>query len=201
MDEGLDEIARRMQVGDQAAFVEFSDLVGPRLYRRLAARGVPPADSEAIAVSILSEVAVKIHRFEYRGAGSFWGWVRQVGDNFYRDQLRQRRPASLESLALVAEPMVSEQQDDEAEAEAELVREVWAAIDRLDEPDRTIVARRLEEPDRTYGDIGGEVGLNAGAVRVRHHRALGKLAADLARVTAVAAWRRRSRSLAGIFTV
>src|SRR5262245_26367663 len=98
-----------MREGDQAAFVEFSDLVGPRLYRRLAARGVPPADAEAIAVSILSEVAVKIHRFEYRGEGSFWRWVRQVGDNFFRDQLRERRRSSLESHALAAEPAASEE--------------------------------------------------------------------------------------------
>lgn len=199
MDESLDEIACRMREDDHAAFAEFSDRVGLRLYRRFAARGVSPADAEELAVSILSEVILKLDRFEPRGEGSFWRWVCRVSDNFFRDQLRQHRPALLDDPEVVADP-VGEEDDADAEAvEAVLIQEVRSVIERLKEPDRTIVAMRLEEPDRTYEEIGAEVGLKGGTVRVRHHRALKKLATALEGVPAVVDWRRRSQPLLGVF--
>jgi RNA polymerase sigma factor (sigma-70 family) len=178
----LDEIARRMKTGDPDAFPEFADTFGERLRWTYLRRGLSPADAESLAVSVVGDIVVKIDRFTEQGPGSFTRWANQVAFNALRDQFRHR-------LDLLDDPSaVADRADDPDAGSAELIQTVRVAIDGLDETDRLIVAARLDDPHQTYAQLGAQVGLEAGAARVRYHRALKKLAPLLEQYPVVRAW-------------
>ncbi|MGE3822031.1 MAG: RNA polymerase sigma factor [Isosphaeraceae bacterium] len=188
----LDDLATRMKAGEERAFVEFADEVGPWLRRRFLARGLSSADAEAMAVSAVSDVVMRLGKFATREGGGFRTWVWTVALNTYRDQARKRGPGLLEDAEALADPgrfdPFPEEEDGVALALVAAVRE---GIEGLGEPDRIIVRCKLDDPDRTYGDIGESMGMKPGTVRVRHHRALLKLANVLKDQVAVRKWRGR----------
>jgi RNA polymerase sigma factor (sigma-70 family) len=186
----MEAVAQRMQAGESAAFEAFADAFGPRLLRFFVYRGLSAADAESLAVSAVSDIAVKIDQFAPRGPGSFSRWVYRVADNALRDQLRLRRPGLLADAGALPAPPEGE----EGEGEPELTQAILTAVGELTEPDRTIIRTRLEDPDRTFAEIGGQVGLEEGTARVRYHRVLKKLAQRLEQQPAVRAWQRRLRA-------
>jgi RNA polymerase sigma factor (sigma-70 family) len=184
-------IARGMQAGAEEAFVHFSNEVGPWLRRLCLSRGMSGADAESLAVSLISDVALKIDRFEDRGADSFKHWLRTVARNALNDHYA-RIPDMIHGIdldALAGPPGVG---DDEPAASTALTLAVRDAVEALTLVDRTLIIRRLEEPDVTYMRLGLELDMSEGSARVRHHRALKRLTERLGHDPEVDAWRRKS---------
>jgi RNA polymerase sigma factor (sigma-70 family) len=184
-------IARGMQAGLEEAFVEFSNEVGPWLRGLCLLRGMSGADAESVAVSLVSDVAMKIDQFEDRGAGSFKQWLRAVARNAINDEFA-RRPNMIHPIDLDALATPPDLGDDEPSAMTALTKVVRDAVEALPTVDRTVIIRRLEEPDLTYTQLGEALDMSEGTTRVRHHRALKRLTERLAHDPEVVAWRRKS---------
>jgi RNA polymerase sigma factor (sigma-70 family) len=185
----LDEIARKVRAGEPEGFSAFAETFGALILRRYLYHGLAMSEAESLAVTAVSDIALKVDRFSPRGPGSFRAWVLHSADNLLRDQLRQRRPRLLADASFLAAPMEPE---DEARVDG-LAQAVRSAIAELGEPDRTIVSARLEDPDRTFTQIGAAVGLEESTARVRYHRALKKLARGLGDQSVVREWLGRLR--------
>jgi RNA polymerase sigma factor (sigma-70 family) len=188
VDDELDQIAQGMKTGDEAAFARFVDLFGPLLFRRYVCLGLSLADAESLAVSSISDIAIRVDRFTPLGPGSFRRWAYQVARNLFREQLRKRRPELLgegdEEVPLPAE-------DEDPPEVAQAVTAMRRAVQELTEPDRTIVLAKQDQPDLTFAEIGQRVRLAEGTARVRYHRALEKLRRLLADDPAVRVWQTR----------
>lgn len=195
MREDFEELARGMQEGKEQAFVDFADEAGPWLRRKFLARGLPPADAEAMAVSAITDVALRIHKFKFNETGGFRSWVWTLAFRSYLDQVRKRRPGLLEIDSDPPAPRRFDPAFDDDADQCVLVETVREAVDALGEPDRTIVRFKLDDPDLTFGAIGESIGMASGTVRVRHHRALSKLADLLNARVVVQEWRRRWEDL------
>jgi RNA polymerase sigma factor (sigma-70 family) len=186
----LDDLPARMEAGEEAAFRDFADAVGPRLRRLYLYKGLSEADAESLAVSAVSDIALRIDQYAPQGPGSFCRWVYRVAENALHEQLRRRRPALLGDAAQTL-PAASDAED--LEGPADLSRVIGAALAELGEPDRTILTLRVEHPERTFAEIGSQVRMTENAVRVRHHRALRKLGELLKDQPPVRLWRQRLR--------
>lgn len=187
-DHSFDEHARRMKAGtDDAAFAAFADEAGPWLRRRLMSIGLTPADAEDLAVSVITDVVLRIHKFEPREAGGFRAWVWRVAFNAHVDTRRGRRTLPLKGDQVIPEPDRADE-DDDTPALVEAVRQ---AVDALGEPDGTIIRRKLDDASLTFNELGQAIGMKEGTVRVRHHRAMAKLVDLLKGHSAVVGWQQR----------
>jgi RNA polymerase sigma factor (sigma-70 family) len=186
MDDELDQIALDMQTGLDGAFARFSVLFGPLLLRKYVSLGLSLADAESLAISSVTDIALKVDRFKPLGSGSFRQWALAVARNAFREQLRKRRPELLGD----AQDEVSAPLDvDEPPAVAEAIDAMQRAVQGLAEPDRSIVLARQAEPYLTFAEIGLRLGLTEGTARTRYHRALARLRLLLTNDPAVMAWR------------
>lgn len=169
----LDELVARLQAGhDPAAVDALAPALGEVLFRFLLTRGLSTADADDLSVSLVTDVILKIDRFDARGPGSFRRWLLQVARNALIDRLRRKRPGPLPPSFDVPE------EDDWAEPTDE-IEAVRRAVAELGEPDRAIVTARYYE-GLDHQAIGERVGLSTEATRVRFYRAKAKLEKALA---------------------
>jgi RNA polymerase sigma factor (sigma-70 family) len=179
METDIDRLPARLRDLDELGYRDFAAVFGPRLRRYFLKLGSCPADAESLAVSCLTDIALKVEHFlkaehaQDRGPSSFANWVFAVARNAWVDERRR----SLGALTWdVASP--NEIEDDAptaANEPAEREAAVAAAISQLSEIDRAIVTARYFEGEPSFAEIGRRLGLSESAARVRHHRALQKL--------------------------
>jgi RNA polymerase sigma-70 factor (ECF subfamily) len=171
---------------DEAAVREFALSFGPRFQRLFLRRGLPAVDAEALAVSCVSDVVMKIHRFQPAGSGSFERWVFTLAHYAWVEALRQRQREPSRSR----EPAWPETPDwDEPPAPA--LEAVRTALGQLSEEDQAVV--QLHQVDGlSFAEVGRQLNMPEGTARVRHHRALKRLEGLLANHPAVRAWREPS---------
>ncbi len=86
----LGAMTRAIRQGDEAAFAQFFDLYGWRIYRHLLvlARGDEQAARE-VQQAVALKLARKIEIFEEDGR--LWAWLRQVARNAFVDHCRARQ--------------------------------------------------------------------------------------------------------------
>ncbi len=70
---------------DEAAWREFVDRYGSRIYSWCRARKLPESDAEDVTQEVLLRLARYIQDFEYDPGKSFRGWLRRVTENAIRD--------------------------------------------------------------------------------------------------------------------
>ena len=160
MDNDIDGLPARLRNLEEAAFRDFSTAFRSRLRRYFLSLGACPADAESLTVSVLTDTALKINRFEDRGPGSFVAWVLRLARNSWVDDRRRALPPLTHDVAERAQPV----------ANPALARDVAAALDGLSETDRLILTARYFEGEASFAEIGKRVGLTANTARVRHHR-------------------------------
>jgi DNA-directed RNA polymerase specialized sigma24 family protein len=184
----LDELPARMRKLEEAAFQEFALAFGPRLRRLFLAWGLPTPDAEALAVSCVSDIAVKIDHFSSQGPGSFERWAFTLARAAWVDAWRAREPAGPllgpEPAAPVAPP---------GDPGPEVAQAVAEALAQLSETDQAIVRLRHFGAGESFADIARQVQMEEGAARVRHHRALRQLEGLLAAHPSIRAWLRHLR--------
>src|SRR5689334_16878411 len=64
----------RCNPGDQAAWSDFVDRYGRKIYGWTRERGLQEADAQDVTQNVLVELARQIIAFEYRATGSFRAW-------------------------------------------------------------------------------------------------------------------------------
>jgi RNA polymerase sigma factor (sigma-70 family) len=170
-----EELARRLQSREEQAFLDFVEAFG-RLGRAFfLSAGLPPFEAEDLARSCMTDIPLKVRKYQQTDDGSFKAWVFALMRNAAMDWKRRRQRNPLDPLpddlpdAAILEitPRVMR------------VAAVHEALARLSAEDRQVVELRDLAGAYTYKEIGVLVNISETAARVRHHRALKRLAAML----------------------
>lgn len=175
------------QTGDGAARGEILQRYREPLARflhgrlSLSSRGV--LDTGDVVQETLTAALGQLERFEYRGLGSFWGYLRRIGINLILQEERRRGIRSAEGsdptrLAVVADD--SGENPPVSALRKETIEAFEAALERVAEPARAALLMRLEL-GLPYGVIAGECGYpSADAARMAIGRSMAWLAHELA---------------------
>jgi len=167
----IDDLPARMLDLDEEAVRAFAQEFGGRLRRLFCSLGLGVADAEALAVSCVTDIALRVDRFAPQGPGSFERWVLKLARVALVDEYRKHDPAEqLPDWSVVERAEVSWGKPDSRRTVA--VRE---AVARLPDLDRDIVRLRHLEQGLSFAEIGAVLNLSEGAARTRHHRALAEL--------------------------
>lgn len=179
--------------GDRRAFDGLVQQLGPKLRRYLGRRVHDPI----LVDDLLQQTYVRIHgsRARYLKApstepGSVEAWFLTAAHRVVLDSMRReyRRQARVDRLALGQDtagfgaplsPETPEQQLVWAEQRGQLADVVRSAIESLPEGARTVVQRHKLE-GQSMQQIASDLGVSAGTLRVRAHRAYRRLADALA---------------------
>ena len=191
--DGLDpdeELVRRFQTGDRAAF---SDLVR-RYQDRVYTLSLRWMGEQEIAEEVAQDVFVALYRSldGFRGEARLSTWIFRVTVNHCKNRRLYRRRRHMDQH----EPLKGTRPEDEGPGRqiadegpgtdqrvhrSEAERILQEALERLDESHRTILVLRDVE-DLPYEEIAQILDLPRGTVKSRLHRARAELARVLARV-------------------
>lgn len=170
----IEGLAIRMAALEEQSYVDFADIFGPRLKTYFMRRGLSPADAEDLSVSCVTDIALKISKFQPIREGGFEAWVFTLARHSLSDWWRARH----ETLPL-PEQLEAMPHSDEPEPQPEVVTAVRDALEQLSETDRSLIRLRNLGAEHTYAEIGERLGLRSQTARVRHFRALKRLKAIL----------------------
>ena len=180
----LEKLMEQYCNGDGAAFRAIYDLTAPALHAYL----VGLRHCRATADDLLQEVFLKLHnaRASYvRGADPL-PWLYTIAHRTFLDDARRRKRARVTGTADGVVPDIAASIDGRREDEPpdpstphELTAALREAIDRLPEPQRTAfeLTKLARKP---IADAATQLGISVGAVKLRAHRALQRLRAELA---------------------
>lgn len=174
-DVNMEDLARRMCELDERAYQEFSDCFGYRFRSLFFRRGLQLSDAEDLAVSCVTDIALKVEQYHPVEGGSFEAWVFTLARRALIDWWRARRAAEPLSEDLPSDFPSDLPFDDEPVHDSELTSAVNDALARLSEADRVVIETKNFSGEQTFAEAGVTLGLSAGAARVRHHRALKRL--------------------------
>ena len=174
-DKYIEGLATRMLGLEEDAFIEFSDLFGPRLRAFFVRRGLSAGDAEDLSVSCVTDIALKVNKYTSVREGGFTSWVFALAYHALADWWRANKAYGPLPETLAAPPPP----DAQVEGAPELVLAVRQALDLLPESDRSVILLRELGANHTFEEIGERLGVRTEAARVRHHRALKKLRAIL----------------------
>jgi RNA polymerase sigma factor (sigma-70 family) len=76
---------------DQAAWEEFVNRYGAKIYSWSRAWQLQDADAQDVTQAVLAKLAIQMRRFAYNPAQSFRGWLRTVVKNACCDYMAERR--------------------------------------------------------------------------------------------------------------
>ena len=80
----------RQQPADQAAWAEFVERYGRRVYAWSRLGGLQEADAEDVAQMVLARLAERMRTFAYDPSKTFRGWLRTLTRHAWSDFVRAR---------------------------------------------------------------------------------------------------------------
>lgn len=182
------ELLDLARVGQRGALDELFERFRPPLRAFLHARLPTSArgllETDDLVQEVLTSAFGALERFEDRGAGAFWGYLRQIGINHVRQALRRQQagkrgtPVQLESSAMAppdsaAGPLASLLAKEEFEA-------FESALERISPQQRKALLMRFEL-DAQYTEVAADCGFpSADAARAAVRRAIASVAKELA---------------------
>jgi RNA polymerase sigma factor (sigma-70 family) len=155
---------------EEEAYAEFADTFGPRLRAYFVSRGLVLADAEDLAVSCVTDIALKVDRYRQSVGGGFEAWVFTLARHALSDWRRTQLPTEpLDESLLVGGA------GEDKEEKSDIVFAVREALERLPDADRMLILLRDLEGEHSYQEIGERMNIRQETARVRHSRALAKL--------------------------
>ena len=115
----------------------------PRIFAYVACRVASRQDSEDLTSEIFMKVVESIDQFEYRGEGSFAGWVFQIASNTVKQFYRVDERWETTLIDALPELYSTEPLPDEAFTRKERFRWLQAALETLTPRRREIVLLRF----------------------------------------------------------
>ena len=174
VDEG--KILKRLKAGDEAAlgwFIErYTGYVSSIVYS-LIGQALGQGDIEEVTADVF--LALWAHAGELDPEQGLRPWLGTVARNRAKDWLRRRR----ETLPLDdALPVDYQDTPEEIAQQRDQAARLWAAVDELGEPDRTLFFRYYYQGDKLK-DVARDLGLNGSAAKQRLLRGRQKLRQQL----------------------
>jgi RNA polymerase sigma-70 factor (ECF subfamily) len=175
---------------DEAAWDEFVDRYGPRIFQWCRAWGLPEAEIQDVGQAVLSKLRVQVRRFPYDPSQSLRGWLTSLVGNAANDVLAARgRRAAPESSGILRRLAGPEARDDltrrlEQEFDLELL-EAAMQIVRRRVADRTWEAYRLTAREgRSAAEVAELLDMRVGAVYRAKSSVAQSLQAEIRRLEA-----------------
>jgi len=183
-----EELVRLSRAGDMAAYARLVERYQDRLYTVLLRMVGNPDDALELTQDALVRAMQGLKRF--RGQSGFYTWLFRIGYNLCLNYCQRRKRVKFTSLQGNAQ-LIGHQADGLANLvdrgtpspakNAELQeshQQVLAALDRLEEPLRTVVVLRdIEQMD--YAQIAKIIDVPVGTIKSRLFRARMTLRAEL----------------------
>jgi RNA polymerase sigma-70 factor (ECF subfamily) len=90
-------LLRRVQhdAGDQAAWGDFVERYGPRIYAWCRLWRLQESDAQDVTQEVLLQLVQKLRHFEYDSARSFRAWLKTIVHHAWQDYLARRARAGL----------------------------------------------------------------------------------------------------------
>ena len=177
-----EDLAARIKSEERRAFTEFASLFGPSFRRYFLGCGMPSFEAEDLAATFVTDILLKVGQYHTMDGGGFQAWVYQSMRNMAADWGRKRK----RTVPTVASDHGSSEWADpdgggpaESSLDPEEVAAVREAWERLTDTDREIIEMRDLRNKPKWSEIAGELRIGEGAARVRHTRALRRLAETL----------------------
>lgn len=129
---------------DQAAWGEFVDLYGPRVYQWCSRRGLSHDDAQDVTQNVLVKLSRHLKDFRYDQSGSFRGWLHTVTSNVLNDYLRSlyRRADAAEGGSVIVSKLESVEAKEDLKSileeifDFELMREAMRRVKKRIKPER-----------------------------------------------------------------
>jgi RNA polymerase sigma-70 factor (ECF subfamily) len=161
---------------DAEAFGQLYERYAPLIYRFVYNRLRDPSVAEDLTADVWYKALRGIDRYQQTGR-PFRSWLYQIASHTITDHLRRRRSA-LDLDAAGDQPDGRPPVADQVVQRTELQR-VWAAVDRLNEAQRTAISLKLGQ-DMHTADVAAVMGRSEGAVKLLVHRGLAAVRERLA---------------------
>jgi RNA polymerase sigma-70 factor, ECF subfamily len=178
----------RIRANEAAAWDRLVALYAPLVFHWCRRAGLQEEDSADVFQEVFQAVAAHIDGFRKNHAGdTLRGWLRTIARNKIHDHFRRRgrEPTGAggsdaqKRMAQIPTPMRPEEEDAEREAERRLFDRALESI-RDEFEERTWQAFWLTAVDGgSAKDVGAELGMSPGAVRVAKSRVLQRLREEL----------------------
>jgi RNA polymerase sigma factor (sigma-70 family) len=162
-----ENLAQRMVALEEEAFQEFSDVFASRFRAFFLHKGLQTADAEDLAVSCVSDIAMKVDKYKPIPSAKFEHWVFALARHALVDWWRAQGKRK-DTVPLVEEVSI-ETTTSSVEGDIEVILAVREALAQLSESDQAIINMRgagAEAPE-----IGEQLGMRPNTVRVRYSRA------------------------------
>lgn len=167
----IDSLATRMLALEEEAFNEFASVFGPRFRAFFVRRGLTAMDAEDLAVSCVTDIALKVEKFRSVTGGGFEAWVFTLARRALFDWWRQRQ----ETVPLSEDLPAPSAEEEDVESDPGVIAAVREALGQLPESEQKLVMLRNLGPEHTYADLSAQLGVTPEAARVRHFRAMKRL--------------------------
>jgi RNA polymerase sigma factor (sigma-70 family) len=161
----------RASPADQAAWEEFVNHYGKRVYRWCRRWGLQDSDAQDVTQDVLVALARQMNTFVYDEAGSFRAWLKTVAHRSWIKFLEHRRRAGLASgNASVGDFLesISVGQDwvqlVEGDSDWALLDQAIARVRRRIQPRTWEAFRLLALEDLSGAAVAGQLGMTIGAV-------------------------------------
>jgi RNA polymerase sigma-70 factor (ECF subfamily) len=175
------DLLARARQGDEAAWDRIVTLYAPLVFYWCRRRGLQETDAADVVQDVFQAVSTHLAPFCARGpGGTFRGWLRTITENKIRDLFRRRGgdvdgvggTEAQRRLHRVPAPPLDVDIPPDEEWDGGFVRRALDAA-RLEFEERTWEAfRRTAIDGRSPVDVGAELSMSPGAVRVAKSRVL-----------------------------
>lgn len=170
----IEEVLERVQAGDRQAYTGIVARFQGPLFAYLGRMGCAGAEAEELAQEAFLRAWLQLGKFDAR-RGAFSTWLFTIARNLALNELGRAARRRPESGPLLDEPP-SEVLLPQAHIALEQRRaRLRAALMQLPAPDRSVLALAYVG-ELSHADIARIEGCSTGAVKVRLHRARGRLA-------------------------
>jgi RNA polymerase sigma-70 factor (ECF subfamily) len=167
---------------DDAAWLEFTAIYEPVIYRMTRRRGIQDADAREVVQEVLLSVSSAINRFDLDQSGAFRGWLNRITRNATIDRIRtiasRRETLDASGVARVLDVMAGSQPlEDEFDLDHRRQLFRWAAGEvRRSVGERNWMAFwKSTIEGMSVPDVARELHLNEGAVYVARCRIIKRI--------------------------
>lgn len=187
-------LLRVRDLGDQAAWAEFLERYGPKIYGWCRRQRLQEADAADVTQDVLSKLVAVMQRFEYHpGRGSFRAWLKTVTRNAIHDVAAKWDQAVRATGSELGHEQLTQLQAPEAiaelqatledEAQQEVLREAEARVRLRVRPHTWEAYQGTAVQQRPSTEIAAALGIPVSEVYVARSRVLKMLRQEVEKLS------------------